>query len=99
MSTLESLIYPVVDEINAGLEPESRLPKSPETPLIGRRATIDSIALVSLIASVEELIEDEQGLLVTLADERALARGTSPFRTLGTLAEYVDEVMDGQGNG
>lgn len=35
-------------------------------------------------------------LSITIADERALSRKRSPFRTLESLAAYVDELLQEQ---
>lgn len=59
-------------------------------PLFGAGAALDSIALVSLILAVEQGIEAELGILVTLADARAASQERSPFRTVGALVSYAD---------
>jgi acyl carrier protein len=64
------------------------------TRLIGRQGLLDSLALVSLVIAVEEALEDEFGLSVSLADERAMSQIRSPFRSIGTLAEYVSLLIE-----
>ena len=44
---------------------------------------------MNLIVAVEQAVEDELGVRVTLADEKAMSQRSSPFRTVGTLAAYV----------
>jgi D-alanine--poly(phosphoribitol) ligase subunit 2 len=53
---------------------------------------------VNFIVSLEQGIADEFGLAVTLADEKAFSRETSPFRTVGSLADYVMEHLKSAGN-
>ena len=60
-----------------------------ETRLFGKEGLLDSMGLVSLIVAVEQEIEDRHGTSVALADERALSQSSSPYRTIGTLAEYA----------
>ncbi len=60
-----------------------------DTPLFGRGGLLDSLALVSLVVSVEEAIADEFGRTVSLADERAMSQSRSPFRSVGALADYA----------
>lgn len=62
-----------------------------DTYLIGGRASLDSIALVTLIADLEGDIQGEFGQFVTLADERAMSRERSPFLRVGTLVDYIGE--------
>lgn len=89
MTALEKFLFPVVDEHNDG--GGAALQKTAEQQLFGKGAPLDSVALVTFIVSVEQRIEDTAGVALSLADERAMSRSKSPFRTLGTLAEYIDE--------
>ena len=63
------------------------------TRLFGPGSPLDSVALVSLIAEVEQILEDEYGVSMALADERAMSRKRSPFRTIESLAEYATELL------
>ncbi len=60
-----------------------------ETRLFGANALLDSAALVSLLVEVEQQISDAVGTELLLADDRAMSQKRSPFRNIGTLAEYV----------
>lgn len=91
------LIYVSIDELNEQLEPEARLERTPEALLYGERGHLDSLRLVELLVAAEQRIEDEFGVLLTLADEHALARTTSPFRSVATLADYVAERLVDEG--
>ena len=64
-----------------------------QTRLFGETAALDSIGLVTLIADLEEDIRIATGKTVTLADEKAMSRLTSPFRRVDLLAEYVVEIV------
>ena len=52
------------------------------------------MALVNLLVDLEELIEDDYGLSVTLADEKAMSRRTSPFTRVKYLIEYIQEKIN-----
>jgi acyl carrier protein len=65
-----------------------------QTRLFGETAALDSIGLVTLIVDLEEDIRVATGKTVTLADEKAMSRLTSPFRRVDLLAEYVVEVAN-----
>jgi len=67
----------------------SSAPVDQDTRLYGEGAALDSMGLVSLVLGVEERVSDELGTDVTLMDERALSQERSPFRTVGSLADYV----------
>lgn len=58
-------------------------------PLFGIERVLDSLALVSLLVAVEQGIDDELGVILTLADEKAASQARSPFRTIGSLVAYA----------
>jgi acyl carrier protein len=60
-----------------------------DTVLLGKNSNIDSITLVSLIVTIEESLEDNLNVSVTLADEKALSQKNSPFLTIETLHNYI----------
>jgi acyl carrier protein len=64
-----------------------------DTPLFGRDGLLDSMGLVTLVVAVEQAIEDELGVSVSLADARALSQKASPYRTVGALADYADSLI------
>ena len=57
--------------------------------MFGENANIDSLGFVNLLVNIEYNIEDEFNLSITIADEHAMSQKNSPFKTLGTLSEYV----------
>ena len=92
-------LYRAVDRVNAELPDERRLNKAPQTVLFGKGGGLDSLGLVSFIVEVEQELEEEFGVGVTLADERAMSQKNSPFLTLQTLEEYVSLLLkDAQGS-
>ncbi|MDX6696316.1 MAG: hypothetical protein QOF02_3919 [Blastocatellia bacterium] len=86
-------IYSAVDETNEQLPQGKALDKSPETILFGQSGRLDSLGLVSFIVAVEQNIQDELGVDITLADERAMSQQHSPFRSINTLAAYVSLLL------
>jgi hypothetical protein len=86
---LLSKIYEVIDELNETLPEGQRLTKSPGTLLFGGGANLESLGLVRLVMLVEQKVLDETGRIVTLVDEKAMSQSRSPFRTVGTLADYL----------
>jgi D-alanine--poly(phosphoribitol) ligase subunit 2 len=99
MNILEELIYPVVDEIRDSIESGDKLKKSPETPLFGAGSILDSLGLVVFIIAVESRMKKEIGKAITLANEEAMSRESSPFRTMGTLASYISDLLGREKNG
>ncbi|HAY99634.1 MAG TPA: hypothetical protein DCY38_02450 [Opitutae bacterium] len=69
--------------------------KSPTThsPLYGEGGALDSMALVNLIADVEDALTEKFGVSVTLADEKAMSARHSPYRSVAALVDAVIERM------
>lgn len=63
------------------------------TRLIGQQGVLTSLELVTLLFNVEQAISDELNTAITLADERAMSQEKSPFRTIGSLAQYVNTLL------
>lgn len=59
------------------------------TSLLGHRAVLDSLGLVTLLVDLEQQLDEDYGLSLTLADERALSQKSSPFRTVQSLTNYI----------
>lgn len=96
MNILEDIIYPAMSELKAGTPELHGLTLSPETALWGSGSLLDSLALVTLVVSIEEQLSDKLGVSIVLANERALSRRASPFRTVAALVAYVQELLDEQ---
>ncbi len=68
--------------------------KGEELRLFGGESLLDSLGLVGLIVSIEELIEDNFNKSLILADEKAMSRRTSPFAKVSYLVEYILELIN-----
>ena len=85
---LESKIIKFLEDfLNEELEESIEL--SLDSKLFGGGGPLDSMALVNLVVDLEELIEDDYGKTITLADEKAMSRRTSPFSRVQNLIDYV----------
>lgn len=65
---------------------------SPDSPLLGSRAVLTSLRLVTFITDCEAILEEEFEIHVTLVSEDAFSRRQSPFRNIEVLADYVVEL-------
>jgi acyl carrier protein len=63
-----------------------------ETVLVGADAILDSLGVVSLIVEIEQRLEGHHGILVTLANDKAMSQRNSPFRTVGVITDHVLEM-------
>ena len=71
-----------------------QIAKALDSPLYGHSGNLESLDFVNFIMEVEEKIKSEFGVEVTIADENLLSREKSPFSTLGSLIEYLENILD-----
>lgn len=88
------LVYEAVDEVNGQLPADEQLTKTPETVLSSDSGGLDSLALINLVVEVESRTDQAMGKTVTLVTEDAFGRKPSPFSTIGSLVEYVCDLLD-----
>ena len=86
---IKEIIFKSIKELNENLDEDQQLQLSTDTVLLGKDSNIDSITLVNLIVTIEESLEDNLNLSVTLADEKAWSQKNSPFLTIQTLLDYI----------
>ena len=91
---IQQSIYNSIDSLNAQLPNEGHIEKSNNTALFGSGSKLDSLGLINLIVAVEQNIEDEFDVTITLADERALSQELSPFRDVMSLADYIEMLLE-----
>lgn len=71
---------------------------SRDTPLFGPDGILDSMGMIMLLVGLEQAIEDKHGVSVNLADEKALSKQNSLYRTIGSLADYASRLMQERPN-
>ena len=86
---ITQMLFGVIDELNELRAPDEHLEKDLETPLAGDAGRLDSAGMINLIAVTEQKTAAEFGRPVLLTDERTLSQVNQVFRTLGTLADYI----------
>lgn len=84
------IIFEAIDELNEQLPEDRRLDQDVNTILFGESGNLKSLELVNLILLIEEKLEEEFDVLVSLTDEKAMSPTRSPFRTVDRLANYID---------
>ena len=96
---ITTAVYIAVDEINHQLPKGAQIEKRLDASLYGASGQLESLDFVAFIMEVEEKINAEFKSNVTIADADLLSKQKSPFSTLGTLIEYLDEVLEQEQGG
>ena len=86
------IIYSSIEDINQ--QNSLNIERTPDGPLFGFRSDLDSLGLVNLLVNIEENVNDEFDVSISIADHRAMSQEKSPFRSAGTLADYIIKLMN-----
>ena len=90
---LELAVYGAIDELNKQLPKGSQVEKAPDAQLYSTEGKLESLAFLTFIMEVESRIQDEFGIELLLTDDNLLSKQKSPFATLGTLIEYLEQLV------
>lgn len=90
---IEALIIESVRLLAEDFKIESLECPSSATMLYGISGSLDSMALVNLIADIEDAILEKFNISISLTDEKAMSARYSPYRSVTSLAEAVIERM------
>lgn len=88
---IEKLILDSVKMLAEDFELESLKQPTPESELYSEKGALDSMALVNLIADVEDALAEQFDVSIALADEKAMSAKNSPYRNVGSLTDAVME--------
>jgi hypothetical protein len=96
---ITQMLFDVVDELNQLRPREEHLEKRLETPLAGGSGRLDSAGLINLIVLTEQKAADRLGRPILLTDERTMSRIDEAFRTLGSLADWIERLLNEKSDG
>lgn len=97
----QDLVQQIIQAVQDFLMPDDTesVAVSEETRLLGANGVLDSLGLVSLVLDLEQQINDTLGTTIALADERAMSQTRSPFRSVSSLADYIETLLAEQQGG
>jgi hypothetical protein len=88
------ILVKALDEVSPLLEEQAAY--SDDLELWSRTEGIfDSLSLVNFVAMVESIISDTLNKDITLVSEKAFSLSSSPFRTMETLGNFIEELLEG----
>ena len=87
------LIIKEIQDFNETLDIAINLDNGKDSILFGQGSSLESVDFVSLIVNIEQAVSDEYEKELSLVDVRAMSQKTSPFRTVGSLAEYIQNLL------
>lgn len=84
-----------INNFNENFDNTIDLSKGINTELFSGDGALDSLGLVNLILSIEEKLDEEFNVSVSLASEKAMSQKVSPFKSVETLHNYIQELIPG----
>ncbi len=93
-SEIEALVIESVRLLAEDFEIADLQHADAESRLYGNGGSLDSMALVNLIADIEEAVAEKFGANIALADEKAMSSKNSPFRDVASLVDAVSERIE-----
>ncbi len=94
MKEINKIILEQIEDYNDFLETKMDTSAGNDTILFGRGGVIDSVDFVTLLLDIEQAVNDEYGTHIAISNSRAMSQKNSPFRTVGTLAEYIKNLLE-----
>jgi acyl carrier protein len=88
-----SVINGVLLDVNQELDHEEFRRPSEQTLIYDGENGIDSLSLVLLLGTLEARINQEFGANILIASEKAMSMRNSPFRSVGSLASFVESEL------
>tara|TARA_B100000780_G_C20715024_1_gene284261 strand:- start:124 stop:429 length:306 start_codon:yes stop_codon:yes gene_type:complete len=64
-----------------------------DTRLFGGDGLLDSMGVVILLTDLEDKLDEDFGITISLADDSAMSKTRSPFRTVKSLSKYILETV------
>ncbi|HYW45894.1 MAG TPA: hypothetical protein VE959_23725 [Bryobacteraceae bacterium] len=89
IQTCLSLVYDALGRVNEIRPPEAPVPSQPDVVLVGDEGLLDSLALMTLILTIENLLREKTGQEVPIMQEADFETLTKQFRTPRAIAELI----------
>ena len=89
---IEALVLDALRNANLARDPSAQLAVAPGAPVFGSGSPLDSLGLVALLLDIEDAMR-ERGVPLVLSDDRAVSQKRSPFRSVTTLVDYIESLL------
>jgi acyl carrier protein len=93
--TNKQIVIQALELSNQSRSDDTQIPLLNTTILFGQNGHLDSMALVALLMDIEDAFQD-QGIDISLSDEKAMSTTRSPFKDIPSITQYVHDVVAAQ---
>lgn len=94
MKNLETDLVTLLKDFIVENELELNIDFDSNIRLFGANSVFDSMELVQFIVEVEQFLDDEYGIEIELTSDKAMSRRTSPFISIKTLNNFIQEEIN-----
>ena len=91
-NTIEESIFEALKNLSDDFE--SLKNPNKETKIYGDKGILDSLALISFITDLEELINSRFNTQIILASEKTMSLRNSPFKDVEKLGKYIKSLIE-----
>ena len=91
---IKDIIKEAIEELNEQLDDDEKIEYDANLKLIGKNAALNSMSFVTFVTIVEELLEEKQDISVEIVSDKAFSREHSPFYSIQTFEEFVEELIN-----
>jgi acyl carrier protein len=83
------IIFEALASVNELLPDEKKVSPTADGALFGRPGKLDSLGLVRLLVTIEQLLEEKYSVTIIFGEDRDRWPELQPFRSVRTLANYI----------
>lgn len=94
MNIIEDVIFPVLEEYKEEEDLDFNL--SNDLVLYGDNSVFNSLGLVSFIIHIQDKVLELTGKDIVLVSADTMSKENSPFRTVQTLSECIEELLNNE---
>ena len=95
MITNRQIVIQALELSNQSRSDDTQIPLADTSILFGLNGHLDSMALVAMLMDIEDAFQ-EQGIDISLSDEKAMSLSRSPFKDIPSMTQYIHDVIAAQ---
>jgi len=88
-SQITEIIFEALSDLNEERGKGKHIEVALETPLLGKKAELDSLEFLNFVLNVEGKLTDKLKIEVSLSDGTALSSGEHPFSSVENLSKFI----------
>jgi hypothetical protein len=89
---LLAVVYSAMRSFNQQLPAQKRLPLSPDCEIVGS-PNLDSADIVNLLVAIEQQVEQELAVSISLFGGETVEQGIESFKTVSAITEFLARKM------